>query len=306
MELIRNWCVSIFILSFFLSANGDGSSNFSRDSLDSLIRDYAFKVLNRSHSGDLNQVPIPSNFSGVEASVTRQRSGSLWIRGADFSNLHIPRGSIPAPFVKRIAIVQDNLGNWSSSYYDVPGYSLVTPVVGFLVYDASNLSSSNIRMVDLLAMMDSISISIPSPALSRHVNLTMKCVRFNVDGSVHFSEIMLPNVCLTREHGHFSIVVPVSSLGPSPAPAPSPRRLKRNGRNWKVWVIAFGCAVIGLILAGFLVLTFCRFAKRKKINKMEKQSQEGEALEQVWIGGSRMPSASAIRTQPVLENENAP
>ncbi|RWR96503.1 hypothetical protein CKAN_02589300 [Cinnamomum micranthum f. kanehirae] len=311
MESIRAWCV---ILCFFYSSlssygNGNGSSNLSRDSLDDLIRDYAFKELERSHTGVLNTVPIPANFSGVEASAARIRSSTFWSRGANFSDFYIPPGSIPLPFVRRIGLVYQNLANWSSSYYNVPGYSLVTPVVGFMAYDASNSYSSsktNITALDLQVINDAIAISFPSLQKPKGLDLRMKCVRFDVGGSMEFSDMKFPNLCLTRGPGHFSIVVPSNAPGPSAAHAPSPTKLKRKGTKLKVWVVAVVCGVVGSALVGLIGVAVIKFVKQKKIQEMERQAEEGEALESVWVGGSRMPKATAIRTQTVLENENAP
>lgn len=301
------FCSFSLFLSSYGDGNGSSSSNLSRTSLDVLIRDYAFKALERSQTGVINRVTVPSNFSGMEASVARLRSSSFWSRGANFSNFYIPPGSIPLPFVRRLAIVYQNLGNWSSSYYNVPGYSLVTPVVGFMAYDASNSNSSvtNFTTLNLRVMNDAISISFPSLAKRKRSDSTTKCIRFDVDGSMDFSEMKLPNVCFTRETGHFSIAVPSNAQGPSVAPVPSPTmQLKRKAGKWKVWVIASG--VIGLVLVGLIGVAVFKVVKKQKIQEMERQADEGEALESVWVGGSRMPSATAVRTQPVLENDNAP
>ncbi|KAL4385787.1 hypothetical protein GQ457_15G019530 [Hibiscus cannabinus] len=46
--------------------------------------------------------------------------------------------------------------------------------------------------------------------------------------------------------------------------------------------------------------------ERKKIETMEKESETGVALDTFWIGGDKMPSASMIRTQPILEHHFVP
>jgi len=45
-----------------------------------------------------------------------------------------------------------------------------------------------------------------------------------------------------------------------------------------------------------------RFLKTKKIQTMEKQAIEDMLLESRWVDSSKMPFASATRTQPVLES----
>ncbi|XP_058092359.1 uncharacterized protein LOC131238770 [Magnolia sinica] len=284
----------------FLYSYSESADNFSMSSLDDLIQDYAFKTLDRHRTGILYKVPIPSNFSGIEASVARLKSGSFWSRGANFSDVGIPPGSIPIPFVRRVAIVYQNLANWSSYYYNVPGYTLVTPVVGFLAYNVSNFNSNSTTKVSLRVTKDPISISFPSVSLRR--DSMTKCARFDANGSVQLSEMTLQNVCLTRDQGHFSIVIP--SIAPSPSPVVVVQ--KKKGRKWKVWVIACICGVVVLVLLGLVGMAIFKSVKRKKMVEMERKAQEGESLGSVWIGGSRMPSATFIRTQPTLENENAP
>lgn len=276
------------IFSLFVSSFGQSfENNSSRDSLDALLQDYAFKSLARPHTGALYKASLPANLSGMEASVVRLRSGSFWTRGANFSSFHIPPRVMPIPYVRRLAIVYQNLGNWSSYYYNVPGYSLVSPVVGFMAYDASNLSVNGITKTNLSVTGDPISVHFPHVLLPEGSNLTTRCVTFSVGGSVFFSELTLPNVCHTRNPGHFSIVVHLK---------------KKEERLWKWWVIGFGFGFVGLVLVGLVVTVLVKFAKMKKIKKMEEKADEGEAFKTIWIGRSKMPSAIVTRTQPALEN----
>ncbi|XP_077252055.1 uncharacterized protein LOC143891351 [Tasmannia lanceolata] len=310
MEPRISWCIIFALLSLIPSSFGEISSNFSSESLDALLRDSAFKALDlRPRTGVLYRVPITSNLSGVEVYVTRLKSGSFWSRGENFSSIDIPRRVITMPYVKRLAIVYQNLANWSSSYYSIPGYSLVTPIVGFFTYNASNLSLGSISKLDLRVTGDPISIKFPSIELPKGSNSTIKCARFDAGGSVVLSDITLPNVCLTMNQGHFSMVIPsIPSLTPGSAltPVPSPAKLPNKGRKWKVWVIAFGGIVGGLVLVGLVGLVIFKHMKKKKMRAMEKQADEGEALGSIWVNGSRMPSATAIRTKPVLEDETVP
>lgn len=63
-----------------------------------------------------------------------------------------------------------------------------------------------------------------------------------------------------------------------------------------------GFGVIFVVL-GFLVW---KKVRRRKMKGMEEEPERSEGLECVWIGRSRMPFASAIRTQPVLESSYLP
>ncbi|OVA01892.1 Protein of unknown function DUF1191 [Macleaya cordata] len=288
----------ILFLSFFLSSSlGQSLNNFSADSLDALIQNYAFKALldHNPHTGALYNAALPANLSGVEVSVVRLKSGSLWIRGANLSVFRIPPRVLTIPYEKRLAIVYQNLGNLSSQYYNVPGYSMVTPVVGFMAYNASNLDTINgITKLNLSVTGDPISIHFPLPEES--TNSSLQCVRFNAGGSMDFSEMKLPNVCLTRDQGHFSVVV--RSATPKGV-------LKGKDRLWMFLVIGFVLGIVGLILVGLVGFVVVKIVKMKRIGEMEREADEGEAFETIWVGSSRMPSAKIIRTTPMIENSEA-
>jgi hypothetical protein len=51
------------------------------------------------------------------------------------------------------------------------------------------------------------------------------------------------------------------------------------------------------------LVNLVKAAKRKKIKKLENNSENGEPFDTFWIGDSKLPLASMIRTQPVLEND---
>ncbi|OIT31330.1 PREDICTED: uncharacterized protein LOC109208836 [Nicotiana attenuata] len=293
--LLMSWLLLLLLL---LPSKVRGSSHtLDRDLLDSFIHDYAIKNMTKRYTGKLYNISLPTNFSGMETSIIRFRSGSFWRKGAKFSFFHIPPSVLPWPFVKRFDIIYENLGNWSSKYYDVPNYTFVTPVIGFLAFDA-NRSRENYGMVELNIMANHILVHFPHISLpqDQNKNVTMKCVRFVTNGSIEFSNVTMNNSCISRGQGHFSIVIP--SLKPE-------EKEKKRGQ-WKWWVIGFGVGVVGLILLIFIGILVYKCVRLKRRKKMERQSEKSEALDTVWVGNSRMPSASGIRTQPVLENSYVP
>ncbi|KAA8516131.1 hypothetical protein F0562_019310 [Nyssa sinensis] len=249
-------------------------------------------------SWEVNGRPNDSYPSLARLLDCRLRSGSFWARGANFSSsFHIPPRIIPMPFVKRLALVYQNLGNWSSYYYNVPNYTFVTPVVGFRTYDASNSSARGSTMLKLSIRGDPILVRFPHIDAPRGKNVTMKCVRFGIDGLVEFSNMTISNVCIARDQGHFTIVVPSGQAKMVP-----PRKKKL----WKLWVIGFVVGVIGLVLVVLVGVLIYKLVRMKRIGEMEKQSERSEALETMWVGMSKMPSATGIRTQPMLENDYLP
>ncbi|CAK9165821.1 unnamed protein product [Ilex paraguariensis] len=283
----KSWLIIWVMFYTFLLSFVQGMGN-----LDDFFHDYAYKAFIKPRTGILDNISLPANFSGMEVSIVRLRSGSFWARGANFSFFHIPPRIIPMPFVKRLDILYQNLGNWSSLYYNVPNYNLVTPVVGFLTYNP-NSSTGGDGMLNLSIRGDPILVRFPEILLPENKNLTMKCVRFGTNGSVEFSNVTMPNTCVANGQGHFSIVIPTSHS-------------KKKVRFLKWWVMGFGVGVLGLVLIGFAGILTYKLVSRKRLGQMGRESERSEALDTVWVGRSRMPSASGMRTQPVLENDYVP
>ncbi|WOG86807.1 hypothetical protein DCAR_0206025 [Daucus carota subsp. sativus] len=289
----------VFLFSFISSSLAMGSRAYDSIVFDEFVREYAEKAVKRPRTGTLYNISLPSNYSGVEVSYIRLKSGSLWNRGRNSTLFMIPKRISPEPYVNRVDMIFQNVGNLSSFYFDVPNYTFVAPVVGFHVYgaDANYSGLDGSRMVTFRLREDPIVVRFPSISLGENDNVTMKCVRFGTDGSeVEFSSVTAPNyTCNAYDQGHFSIVVP--SL-----PPPSMKKRKKRGKVW-LWLIIGGGGFISLILSGILVF---KMLKTRKIETMVKESEKSEALDIIWIGKSKMPSASIIRTQPVLENDYFP
>ncbi|XP_019244313.1 PREDICTED: uncharacterized protein LOC109224184 [Nicotiana attenuata] len=119
----------------------------------------------------------------MKLSLVRLRSRTLWKKGANFSGFSIPPKTIPVPYVKRIHIVYNDLGNLSSHYFNISGYNLLTSVIGFMVYDApSHISSiTNLTKIDLKPMEQPISIEFKN--LTEMKERT-KCVMFDENAAV--------------------------------------------------------------------------------------------------------------------------
>ncbi|RZS21105.1 hypothetical protein BHM03_00053697 [Ensete ventricosum] len=283
--------------SFLLVALGMGSSTMSIESLDSTIRDRAFDLLlSRGRTGVAYEVPLPSSLSGVRASVQRMRSGNLWIRGARFGSLHVPPRTMTVPFVRRLVVVHQDLGNWSSSLFNVPGYSLLAPVVGCLAYDASGSTTSNAPgKLELRLLGDPVSITFPRVTLPAGLNAKIKCARLGPHGSVaQLADAASDNACAATRTGHFTVVVPSAMAGTAPDTA--------GKTTWRVWAVACGSGVVGLLLVGLVGMGIMRLTRNRKMEEMERQAEEGEALGTTWAGRSKMPSAAMSRTEAVMED----
>ncbi|GFY97403.1 hypothetical protein Acr_11g0017090 [Actinidia rufa] len=263
------------------------------DSLDDFLSDYAYTKVSRPKTGILYNISAPANFSGIEVMFIRFRTRRFWLRGMNFSTFQIPPRILPMPFVKRFYVMYQNLGNWSSYYYNVPNYTLVTPIVGLLFYNATNSITRNSKL-SLRVNKDPILVYFPQIfVLEDHKNVSLQCARFGANGSVELTNMTLENACVAGDQGHFSIVMPMATA-------------KKMERFWKWWVVGFGVGIVGLILVAFVGVVMYKFVKRKRIGQMERQSERNEALDTTWVGMSKMPSATGIRTQPVLENDYVP
>lgn len=277
--------IVLIVLNAWLCQLVQGSETYNRDSLDSFLYDYAFKKIRRLRSGKLYSVAPPSNFPGMEVAVVRVRTRSLWNKGLSYGSLAIPPKMMPRPFTRRVDVVYQNLGNWSSCYYSVPNHTFVAPVIGFLAYD-----STNNGVIELRAMGgDPFVVNFSSIYSDVARNETMRCVRFDTNGTLELSSMMRESSCVVREQGHFSVVVPYEG--------------KEDIEAYKWWIMGIAAGVVGLTWLVVVVVFGC---KRKKMKKMERESERCEELETIWIGRSRMPCASGIRTQPVLESSYLP
>ncbi|KAK9986339.1 hypothetical protein SO802_031290 [Lithocarpus litseifolius] len=282
----------------------------SAHTLDVLLQDYAYRAFgHHPKTGIPFEGMVPPNLTGIKISAMRLRSGSLYRKGVSmYKEFVIPMGVSEKSYVKRLVLVYQNLGNWSMRYYTVPGYTHLTPVLGLLAYNASNLLATNLPELDITATGDPISIKFPK-VQSAPNGAVAKCAWFDLKGLVNISNLASVNTCSTIQQGHFSIVV--ESIAPSPAPispTPSGPPVVEGKKSSKVGIIV-GSVLGGLALLAllaFLVLWAQKFKNRKKMQQMERAADVGEALHMTMVGNTKAPAATVTRTQPVLESEYAP
>ena len=300
--------VALFI--WLLDTRARAQSNGSAQALDALLQDYAYQAFNRPKTGIAYDGVVPLNLTGITVSAMRLRSGSLRTRGVKmYKEIEIPKGVIVSPYVERLVLVYQNLGNWSSVYYPLSGYTYLAPVLGLIPYDASNLSAKNLPQLHINASGGPILIKFEGRR-SEPAGSVAKCVSFGSDGSPSFGNVASGNFCSTTQQGHFGIVVESSALPPAPGVAPSlpPGARETGGGNSKVWIIV-GSVIGGLallVLLALLLLWLRKFKRRKKMQQMEKAAEVGEALHMTNVGNTKAPAAMVTRTQPILESEYVP
>lgn len=274
-------------------------------SLDAILQEYAYRVLVRPKTGTIYNATheLPSNLSGVRVAALRLRSGSLRRYGVPFYNeFQIPKGLTQRPYVKRLVLVYQNLGNWSTTYYPFPNYTYLAPVLGLLAYNGSDLSATtNPSHLDVNASAGNpIKVRFQDVKSAPHGTVP-KCVWFDLRGSSNFTNVTGGNTCSTFQQGHFSIVVE------SPSPSSPPQQGGESNNN-RVWVIV-GSVLGGLVLLALLsllVLWVHRCKQDKKIRQMERAAEEGEALHMASVGDTIAPAATVTRTMPTLEHEYTP
>lgn len=266
--------------------------------LDALLQDYAFQALVRPRirTGHVYDGVVPSNLTGIMVSAMRLRSGSLRRYGVSmYKEFEIPMGVVENPYVRRLVLVYQNLGNRSIVYHPLPGYVYLAPVLGLLAYDASDLMAKNLRELGINVSGRPISIKF-SDIKSLPEGPVPKCVSFDLNGTAYFSDVFPDKTCTTFQQGHFSIVV---------ESVPS-RHGKKN--NSKVWIIV-GSVLGGLallVILGLLVLLAYKYKKAMKMQHMERATEVGESLEMTRVGSTMAPAATVTRTQPTLETEYVP
>ncbi|KAI5655380.1 hypothetical protein M9H77_32567 [Catharanthus roseus] len=268
------------------------------ESLDAILHDHAFKTLyqgRRPQTGALYNASLPPSLAGMKVSVVRLRSRTLWRLGANFSHFHIPPETLPVPYVKRLLIVYHDLGNWSSYYYNTSGYTLLTSVIGFAIYDASDSRGKDLMKLNLDTMVNPIVIAFQNSTSdngSKRRGGRAKCATFGDDGRVILSEMNMPGICYSTNQGHFSII--------------SPFKNKKQTKMWWFWVIGFLLGVVGLSMVAFIGTVVFKARSVKKTHDMEREADEGEVLRTFWVDSSKMPRAEVTRTYPVLESAGPP
>ncbi|TKY64021.1 hypothetical protein E2542_SST13911 [Spatholobus suberectus] len=294
MGLHRWWQVTLVIVSLFLSSLVDGSQTYyDHESLDAFLCKQANKEIKSPRTGVFYNVSLPCNFTGMEISVVRLRSVSLWLRGMNYSFFSLPPRIVPRPNEKRIAILFENLGNWSSHYYNVPNYTMVAPAFGVMAYRSSKSALID-RKINFTIQGDPIIIRFPHVEQNRK-NDTPICAKFSAGGLVKFKNMTRPYFCEAHSQGHYTLVVPSF---------PSPKEPQSKRFNTR-WVLGFVIGFVGLVILVLILLALVKEAKRRRIRKMERNSSVGELFDTFWIGETKLPLASTIRTQPILENEDA-
>ncbi|MED6164116.1 hypothetical protein PIB30_086643 [Stylosanthes scabra] len=137
--------VLLSLFPFLLSFQLPNDTIVSTRLLDAQLQDSAFRAFSRPIiTGVPYDAKVPKTLKGVEVSAIRLMSGSLWHRGVQmYKEFEIPERVVGYPFVERLVLVYQNLGNLSNKFYPLPGYTYLAPILGLLPYNGTNLNVSH-------------------------------------------------------------------------------------------------------------------------------------------------------------------
>lgn len=231
----------------------------TKSSLDSLLQEYAFKALAwpRTKTGTAYEGSVPSNMTGIKISALMLQRDSLKWRGYGYYHeFLIPTGITEEPYVTRIVLVYQNLGNLSSLYYPLPvGYIYQTPVLGILAYDAMDMCAKNRQQLQIHALENPLDIRFSNVQPEEEGSL-IKCVYFNSNNSIEFGNVTNGNICSTRKQGHFAIV---SEVEVAPSPAPSADWNNNNNNQLTTEVLTISLGFLGFAFLGVLFVVAQKF-----------------------------------------------
>lgn len=331
-----NWFWILHPLIFWLlflgsefSAKPVGAATTSSNlvAVDQVLQQAAFQAIAQQRNVAEyipHNVTLPGNLSdaGVTAQAVRVVRHSFNVRGiTNLNGYQIPNGTQILARVKRLIIVYQHYGNLSSTLFQAPpGLELLTPVSGIAVYDASNMTSTNPTQfgVNATASSGNFTVTFASTTLTALVlasGSSPRCVTFSSSTGNATENGTLPSgtgpfVCSLRELGPIALVGPPVVLPPAPAPvtpasAPSPGpAVINNNKKSNTWKIVLGVVlgvVGGLALLALLGLLAYRYAEKRRLDRMQRNSEAGETLQESPIGQSRAPVAGSTRTRPTLE-----
>ncbi|GAB2272061.1 hypothetical protein Dimus_006881 [Dionaea muscipula] len=288
----------------YITAQSVGSSAGSPRALDALLQDYAYRAFIHPKTGVVYDGTVPANLTGIRVAALRLRNGSLRMRGVkSYKGFEIQAGVLVEPYVKRLVLVYQDLGNWSDVYYPLSGHTYLAPVLGLLAYDAANLTATNLPELDLRASLNPILVHFTN-AKPVPDGVAAKCVTLDLQGSINFSKVSSTNTCSAVGQGHFALVAEATAPSPAPASTPSPSgREKKHGRGKlsTAWVIVIGVVggLVLVILLGLMILCV-KHKNKKHIQRMERAAENNEALQITPVGRLRLPAASGTRTHPSL------
>ncbi|MCO5582833.1 hypothetical protein L7F22_036733 [Adiantum nelumboides] len=281
--------------------------------IDSNLHKYAIQRLlsGRSHTGVAYNVSLPPSLQGITCQVMRLRAGSLHRRGLAFNNFYISKGArvhTGWPYV--LMIYKAIPLSVTALLYSLPtGYTLISPILGLLVYTSNTPSAFNASSAEMsISDKPPITIAIPID-MSFHVgSQAVLCAFFDINGVLSLSSLSSPpNTCASATLLDMALVVLSSSSSSSSnstsnGPPSSNSRRSSPAKAWRVALIAVLASFCGLAVVGGTVMFALRLLQKRHVAKLVKEpADHHETLHTSMIGHTRAPTAASVRTKPRLE-----
>ncbi|KAL6882585.1 hypothetical protein ACP4OV_011275 [Aristida adscensionis] len=261
----------------------------------------------RRRTGVAYSLALPGSLSGMQATVSRFRAGSLRRRGVrGFGEFTVPpglavRGGDGAATAAHLIAVRVNLGNLSSVYdghAEGAGYRLASPVLGLMFYGLARRNGTALLEIDLAGAAIRVNFSVAVPALQP--GAAALCMAVGMNGSVTVTKVEDgTNTCRALDQGHFALVVGGAGDGGGGEAEIG------EVSKWKLALFGAALGAGGTVLLGLVAVAVVSIQRRKsEIAEMERRAYEEEALRVSMVGHVRAPSAAGSRTTPdELESE---
>lgn len=280
--------------------------------LDDVVQEAAlgwYRTRGHRKTGVAYPLPLPGSLSGVDATVSRFRSGSLRRHGARrFGEFSLPPGlAVRGGRAAHLIAVRVNLGNLSSIYdaqAQRAGYRLASPVLGLAFYSPAARSTGTgtaALEVDVTGAAIRVNFSVAVPALQP--GAAALCMAVGVNGTVTVTDVEPgSNVCHAADQGHFALVV-----GGANGDDDGGGDAETIGEvsKWKLALFGAALGAGGTVLLGMVAVAVVTVQRRKsEMAELERRAYEDEALRVSMVGHVRAPSAAGSRTTPdELETE---
>ncbi|KAL6652184.1 hypothetical protein ACP70R_011109 [Stipagrostis hirtigluma subsp. patula] len=272
--------------------------------LDDVVQEAAEEWYHGRHrrTGVAYPLELPGSLSGVQATVSRFRTGSLRRYGVRrFGEFAVPPGlAVRGGAAAHLIAVRVNLGNLSSvydEYAEGAGYRLASPVLGLMFYGLARRNGTAALEVDLTGAAIRVNFSVAVPALQP--GAAALCMAVGLNGSVTVTNVEDgTNICHAFDQGHFALVVGGAGDGGGEAEI-------GEVSKWKLALFGAALGAGGTVLLGMVAVAVVSIHRRKsEMAEMERRAYEEEALRVSMVGHVRAPSAAGSRTTPdELESE---
>jgi hypothetical protein len=274
--------------------------------LDDVVQEAAQEWFHGRHrrTGVAYPLALPGSLSGIAATVSRFRSGSLRRYGVRrFGEFALPPGIAVRGRASHLIAARVNLGNLSTIYDEYAagaGYRLASPVLGLAFYGLAWRNGSAALEVDVTGAAIRVNFSVAVPALQP--GAAALCMSIGLNGTVTVTDVVSgTNVCQASDQGQFALVVGGASDDGSGGEAEHIGEVSK----WKLALFGAALGAGGTVLLGLVAVAVVTVQRRKsEMAELEQRAYEEEALRVSMVGHVRAPSAAGSRTSPdVLETE---